>query len=95
MMTRNSSQRGRSKNEKVENQANREVRHIIRVLGNDGLLHDICMTEAQVKETRNLARYPGHDCKKQTFHDLLVALLDEGVLIPLASMEASPAPLSS
>ncbi|HTK07080.1 MAG TPA: hypothetical protein VL485_07925 [Ktedonobacteraceae bacterium] len=61
-------------------QANHKVEHIIRVVGTDGLLYDIHMTEAQLKEARRLARYSGYNQRKQSFHDLIVAFLDGGAL---------------
>lgn len=86
-MTENSSHRGR----KVEDQrsATHDVKHIIRVVGTDGMLYDISMTEAQMKETRRLARYSGY--RKHTFHDLIVALLDEGALTSFAPVEREAA----
>ncbi|HEY4386969.1 MAG TPA: hypothetical protein VGN34_21135 [Ktedonobacteraceae bacterium] len=79
-MTQNNAHKERPRKVEDQRQANHKVEHIIRVVGTDGLLYDIHMTEAQMKEARRLARYSGYNQRKQSFHDLIVAFLDGGVL---------------
>jgi hypothetical protein len=59
---------------------NHETEHIIRVLGPDGMICDIAMTDAQLKETLYFIRTSRDDLMKLSFNDAVLELLRMGIV---------------
>jgi len=59
---------------------NHETEHIIRVLGPDGMICDIAMTDAQIKETLHFIRTSRDDMMKISFNDAALELLHMGLV---------------
>jgi hypothetical protein len=57
-----------------------EAEHIIRILGSDGMICDIAMTDAQLKETLHFIRTTRDDMMKLSFNDAVLELLRIGVV---------------
>jgi hypothetical protein len=57
-----------------------ETEHIIRVLGPDGMVCDIVMTDAQLRETLYFIRTSRDDLVKLSFNDAVLELLRMGVV---------------
>ena len=60
--------------------ASHETEHIIRVVGSDGMICDVAMTDAQLKETLHFIRTSKDSTIKRSFNDVALELLHMGVV---------------
>lgn len=79
-----------SKSSKVKRQrraASHDADQLIRVVRPGGLVYDVHMTEAQMKEARHVARSWAESGMKKSMNDVILELLDSGIVSAVSYSE--------
>jgi hypothetical protein len=71
---------GRASNSQNRDPTGDETKHIIRAVGPDGMIYDVAMTDAQLKEAQRFARSSGEDEMKLSFNDAILELMRIGMV---------------
>jgi hypothetical protein len=71
---------GQSSNSQNGDPTGDKTKHIIRAVGPDGMIYDVAMTDAQLKEAQRFARSSGEDEMKLSFNDAILELMRIGMV---------------